>query len=181
MPKNLLLLRIAMAAGSAVAVYLLLLGAGYVFPSRIEAAARITINRPPENVWWVLTDYNHMAAWHPQYRNATTLTPPGEAPLRWQIEYSDGYVVNAEVVEEKFPSRLVERITDGNLPFGGGWTVELTPVGPNTEVTVHSKVEIHAPIQRLIVHLLVPAQTELERILEALKGRVESVTVRPGA
>ena len=59
-------------------------GVGSVLPARIEVTRSISINRPPENVCWVLTDYNSLALWHPQYRSAATISYPGEKPVRWR-------------------------------------------------------------------------------------------------
>jgi len=152
---------------------------GSFLPARLEASADILINRPPENVWWVLTDYNNQALWHPQYKEAQATSGPGDKPIRWLVRYTDGQQVNIEVQDENYPTHLVERIADTGLPFAGGWTVDLERSGGMCQVTVHSRVEIHKPLDRLVLGWFVKPNVELEQILAALRRRVESSTVKP--
>src|SRR4051794_12765620 len=110
------------AVGAVVLVFALAMGYGTMIPSRIEVTRTIFINRPPENVWWVLTDYNNLSLWHPQYKGAQMTSLPGEKPTRWRAIYTDGRVCDVEVAEEDAPTRYAEKLADTNLPFAGGWT-----------------------------------------------------------
>jgi uncharacterized protein YndB with AHSA1/START domain len=180
MLKTLLILGIifagtcAMVIGGAFAV-------GSRMPSQIEVTRTISINRPPENVWWVLTDYNSFPLWHPQYRSAGIVSPLGEKPIRWRATYTDGRTANMIVAEENAPNHYAERISDTNLPFSGSWTLDLERRELTTEVTVHSHAELHRPLDRLLVHLFVTPELEVEKILNGLKRRVEASTVKPTA
>jgi hypothetical protein len=152
---------------------------GLILPAVIDVSDSIVINRPAENVWWVLTDYSNAPLWHPQYKNAGPMSLPGDKPTRWRATYTDGYTVNVEVKEEIFPTHLVEQISDRNLPFSGGWTVDLVRIGEQCRVTAHSRAEIHWPIDRLFVRWFLRPRVELDRILAGLKQRVEATTVKP--
>ena len=152
---------------------------GWMLPAHLEAKRSVVINRPPETVWWVLTDYNNAALWHPQYKTSRAISAPGEKPIRWRVLYTDGKVANIEVREEKYARHLVEGIADAKLPFTGSWTVDLEPDDEMCKVTVHSSVVIRRPLDRLFVHWLVDPQVELAKILNALRLRVETSTVRP--
>src|SRR5260370_30301 len=105
-----------MACGALAVLYLCGVVAGSLLSGTIEASDSIVINRPPETVWWVLSDHNSAALWDPQYKYAQTTSAPGDKPTRWRATYTDGYVVNVEVKEETYPSRVVEQISDNNLP-----------------------------------------------------------------
>jgi uncharacterized protein YndB with AHSA1/START domain len=170
-----------MATGAVAGVALVAFGIGATIPPRIEVSRQVEIARPPEAVWWVLTDYGNLALWHPQYRNSAAISLPGDKPVRWRATYTDGYTVTAEVVEETYAASLVEQITDKQLPFTGRWRVELARSDRNTVVTAHSTVELHRPLDRLFVRLFSSPDSELEKILLALKRRVESVTVQSPA
>jgi hypothetical protein len=155
--------------------------AGFLLPPRIHARRVIAINRPPENVWWVLTDYSNMALWHPQYRNAVALSNPGDRPMRWRATYTDGLTATVEVSDERYPTFLEERITDPKLPFQGSWKIEMSRKDQTAQVTAESTVELRRPVDRLFVWLFVRPDAELEKILNSLKRRVESSTVKPSA
>ena len=155
--------------------------AGTLLPGHIEVRRTITINRPPENVWWVLTDYANMALWHPQYKRTAPLSNPGDKPMRWRATYSDGVTVNVEVWQEQYPKLLAERISDRRRRFAGGWKVDLVRKQQTSVVTAQSTVELRRPLDRLFVHLFVKPDAELDRILNSLRRRVESTTVMPSA
>jgi hypothetical protein len=155
---------------------------GAMLPERIQVRRVIGINRPPENVWWVLTDYGNMPLWHPHYRSAAPLSNPGDKPMRWRATYSDGLSANVEVWEENYPTSLAERISDPKLPFAGSWKIDLVRKEQlNSQVTAQSTVDLRRPLDRLFVRMFVKPEAELDKILNSLKRRVETSTVKPSA
>lgn len=154
---------------------------GMTMPAQIEVTRTISINRPPENIWWVLTDYNGLTLWHPQYKSTAIVSSPGEKPTRWRATYTDGRTANVEVSDEHSPVHYAERISDTNLPFSGGWEVDLERRELTTQVTVHSHAKLHRPLDRVFVRLFVKPEREVEKILDGLKRRVEGSTVKPTA
>ena len=177
--RKLLLKWFLVLAGAIAALYVFALVAGNLLPARIQTRRVIAINRPPENVWWVLTDYNNMALWHPQYRSAAPISNPGDKPIRWRATYTDGVTATVEVWQERYPTFLAERITDPKLPFAGNWKIDLARKGLTSLVTVQSSVELRRPLDRVFVHMFIRPDAELDRILNSLKRRVESATVMP--
>ena len=165
--------------GGMILLFLAAVVAGSMLPPRIEVRRAIAINRPPENVWWVLTDYTNMSLWHPQYKAAAPLSDPGDKPMRWRATYTDGLAANVEVWQERYPTLLAERISDPRLPFAGSWKVEMERKERTSQVTVHSIVDLRRPLDRLFVRLFVKPDAELDKILNSLKRRVESTTVKP--
>src|SRR5690348_10342338 len=87
-------------AGAIALLFLSAWLAGSLLPARIQARRVIAINRPPENVWWVLTDYTNMAVWHPQFKRTAPTSNPGDKPMRWRATFTDGVTANIEVWEE---------------------------------------------------------------------------------
>src|ERR1051325_1632253 len=177
--RKLLLKWFAVLAGAMGLLVTTAFAIGSMLPARIEVRRAIAINRPPENVWWVLTDYNNMALWHPQYRRSAAVSNPGDRPMRWRATYTDGITANVEVVQERYPSLLAERISDTNLPFAGSWKIDLARKELTSLVTVQSTVDLRRPLDRLSVRLFVKPEAELDKILNSLKRRVETSTVKP--
>src|SRR5689334_15894424 len=89
---------------------------GAFLPANIDVTRTISINRRPPNVWWVLTDYNNLTLWHPQYRGVRLLSNLGDKPTRWSAIYTDGQSANVVVSEETYPVRYAEQISDRKLP-----------------------------------------------------------------
>jgi hypothetical protein len=88
-------------------------------------------------------------------------------------------VVDIVVSEDNPPTRYAERIAGRDLPFSGGWTLDMERRELTTKVTAHSVAELHRPLDRLFVHLFVKPDVEMDRILSSLKRRVETATVTP--
>ena len=162
------------AIGAIGGVFLVIALIGWSFPVAETTTNTVTINRPPESIWWVLTDYNNASSGQPQFRESSMVSVPGEKPVRWRAVYTDGYPVNFEVVESEFPRHLVERIADTGVPFGGTWTVDIRVEGTLSRVTVKARAENYNPFTRFMVHLFVNPPAEVNRILLSLKSRVES-------
>jgi hypothetical protein len=179
--RNLVLKWVMIVCGIPAICYVAATAAGALLPERIEVTRSIVINRPVENVYWILTDYNNEALWHPQYREAQAISAPGEKPIRWRAMYTDGVIANIEVTEERYPSHLAERISDKNLPFAGGWSVDLDRDGEMCRVTAHSTVEIRRRLDRVFVRWVGHPEADLAKILAGLKERVESSTMKPPA
>ena len=51
------------------------------------------------------------------------------------------------------PRRVVARIADTNLPFGGTWTYELQPNGAGTSLTITEDGEVYNPVVRVVQKL----------------------------
>ena len=56
-----------------------------------------------------------------------------------------------EVLEP--PARLVMRIADPSLPYGGSWTYELRAAGTGTEITITEDGQVFNPIFRVMQKL----------------------------
>jgi len=176
------LLRWALIAGISLALIVAIAFAvGAALPAKIQVTRSVVINRPPENVFWVLNDYQNIPLWHPQFRGAAVLTNPGDKPVRWRATYTDGLKADIEVSEDNPPARYSERIADPNLPFSGYWTLEMERHDLTTKVTAHCTSELHRPLDRLLVRLFVKPNVDVEHILAGLKRRVETATITPTA
>ena len=77
------------------------------------------------------------------------------------------------------PRRMVGRIADPKLAFGGTWTYELAPVGGGCEVRITEDGEVYNPVFRYVSKATGHAGT-IEKYLRAL-GRKFGQDVVPGA
>jgi hypothetical protein len=70
------------------------------------------------------------------------------------------------------PSRLVMRIADPSLPFGGTWTYELRPSGSGTELTLTEDGEVANPIFRVMQKLFFSPYATIDTYLADLQKRM---------
>ncbi len=74
---------------------------------------------------------------------------------QWWEEDTHRQKISYELVEAKPPNRLVTRIAQPGLPFGGGWTFEIAPIpGGGSELRIREDGEIYNVIFRFMARFL---------------------------
>jgi uncharacterized protein YndB with AHSA1/START domain len=76
------------------------------------------------------------------------------------------------IVEQRPPDRLVTRIADPGLPFGGTWTFELTPEGGGTRLTITERGYVSNPIFRVISRFVLGHEATMASYLRELAARL---------
>lgn len=89
-----------------------------------------------------------------------------------------------ELVE---PTRVVNRIDDPELPFGGRWIYEMQPNGSGSVVTITEEGEVYNPVFRVMSRFVFGHHGELERYARDLvrhfgeDGAIRRVQTRSAA
>jgi uncharacterized protein YndB with AHSA1/START domain len=161
------LLIIGIVVGVLVVGVLAVVAVGATLPKRHVAARRVTLPAGPGEVWAALTDVAAYPSWRPRVRGVEVL---GTGPLRWRETGRDGKIT-FELTEADEPRRLVTRITDESLPFGGSWTYRLEPAGTGTTVTVTEHGEVRNPLFRFVSRYVMGHTATIDAYLTALGGR----------
>ena len=115
------------------------LGAGARAPVRHVARVALSLDQTPAEVWAVVSDLATWPTWNGAVQKMERLPDVDGRPV-WAFT-AKGDVMRSEVLEvtaptDDHPGRLVTRIIDDELPFGGTWTWELTASGRGTAVTI---------------------------------------------
>ena len=98
--------------------------------------------------------------------------PENGGRRQWWEEDSHRQRVAYEIVEAKPPERLVTRIAQPDLPFGGGWTFEITALpGGGSEVRIHENGEIYNVIFRFLARFLFGYTGSIETYLRDLGAK----------
>ncbi|HEU4426138.1 MAG TPA: SRPBCC family protein [Pilimelia sp.] len=170
---------ILIVVGVAVAVVAAVAVIGLLLPKAHTAARSARLGQSPETVWAALTDIDDYPTWRPDVRRVERLSDEDGRP-RWREHGSNGKIA-FEVVESVAPSRLVSRIADPRLPFGGSWTYVVTPTGDGgSTVTVTEDGEVYNPIFRFVSRFVTGHTATMDKYLKALGAKFgESVTVGP--
>jgi hypothetical protein len=162
-------------AGLLVALVLIVCVIGYMLPKSHVASVSARFAAPPDSIWTSLTDVAAFPSWRPGVSRVELL--PDENGQRGWREIGNHDAVPYRVVESDSPRRLVTRIADQNLPYGGSWTYELTPDGSGTRLTIIENGEVYNPIFRVVSRFILGHTATMEGVLRALGTRHgESVT-----
>src|SRR5437762_10516145 len=90
---------------------------GAMLPKQHVARSSADYKRPPEAVWNAITDVRAFPSWRGDVKSVEPLPAHNGLPA-WRERGANGDIPFA-VIESQPPTRLVTRITDASLPFGG--------------------------------------------------------------
>ena len=156
-------------AGAAAAIGLLAL-IGLALPRKHVVSRKARFRASPEALWRAIDDVASFPSWRKDITSVEVL-PDREGRPRW-LETSRFGKITFERVEAVEPRRLVIRIADEGLPFGGRWIHEIEGTEDGTFLAITEEGEIRNPIFRLLSRLMGQAAT-IERFLKALGERLE--------
>lgn len=152
---------------------------GLLLPRAHIASRSATYKQTPENIWTVITDVEAMTSWRSELKSIARLPDVNGKPA-WKETSGFGELPLA-VTEWEPPNKMVTRITDEKLPFGGTWTYELTrhPDGTTT-LRITERGEVRAPLFRFMARVFFGHTSTMETYLRNL-GKKFGETVEPVA
>jgi uncharacterized protein YndB with AHSA1/START domain len=164
--------------GVLVLLILIVCAIGYMLPKSHVASVTAHFAAPPDSIWTSLTDVPAFPTWRPGLSRVELL--PDENGQRGWREVGKNDVVSYRVVESVAPRRLVTRIADQNLPYGGSWTYELAPDGAGTRLTITENGEVYNPVFRFVSRFVLGYTSTMESVLRALGTKLgETVSPEP--
>ena len=149
---------------------------GAVLPREHRSTGTAEFRRDPRTVWSVITDFPGLASWMPGVAQVAPAAPADGHP-RWALTTEEG-LMTIEVVELTPPRRLVTRIVEDGLPYGGTWTYDLAPTATGTRLTIVENGWISNPLYRFFARYVFGLSSTIEGSLRAL-GRRLGETVTP--
>lgn len=132
----------ALPVGAAAIVY----AVGAMLPRAHVARAEALMPAPPGRVAAMVRD----VADQPRWRKGVTaieIVERREGGLRY-VERQGSDAILFDLVEEAPGARFRSTIADPALPFGGHWTIALSPEGAGTRVRIEENGEVRDPLYR---------------------------------
>ncbi len=154
--------------GLLAALVAMLVALGYALPVQHVASRSASFRQSSDEIFTVLTDVAHFHDWRSDVTSVDLLS---SAPLRWREHGSNGDITFvADDVSR--PTRLVTRIDDPSLPFGGTWTYELAPGTAGTTLTITEHGEVYNPIFRVMSRFVFGHTATIDAYLASLQKRL---------
>ena len=156
----------------------------WVGGSRLPKSHSVTrmayFNRSPVDIWQIMIDFSGQVSWRPDLRSVERL-PPRNGRDVWRETDRRGQEMTLETVEATPHRRLVRRIAEEDLPFSGGWTMEMGEFGEVTSLTITEAGEIENPIFRFMSRYIIGHTSAIDRYLTALGKKLGvDVTITSG-
>ncbi len=144
---------------------------GASLPVKHTATRTASFKASPQQVWDLISG-------PPNWRPEVTLyeeLPPVDGHRMW-IEYGKGgSKMTYEAVESDPPRKLVTRVADPHLPFGGTWTYEIAPTADGgCTLTITENGEVYNPVFRFISRYVMGYTATMDRYLRGLQAKVQT-------
>lgn len=152
----------------------IVVAAGARLPSSHVAARRVRLAQPPERVFALITDFAQAPTWRTNLTRVEMLPPQDGRPMFREHDGGDAITYRIETLDA--PRRLVTRIADPTLPFGGAWTYDLTPTpdGAGTLLTITEHGEVYNPLFRFLSRYVFGHHATMDAYLRALAAKTGS-------
>ena len=148
---------------------------GALLPKRHVAVRRARYRQHPEAIWEAITNFVAFPSWRPDVKSVEAL-PARDGHVLF-LEKGRNGDITMEIMEAVKPSRLVGRIADPELAFGGSWTYVISRADEATTLTITENGEVHNPIFRFVSRFVFGHQRSLDQYLVALGNKFgEKVT-----
>jgi len=172
--KLLIFIVVGIVAGLIVlAGIIALIGSG--LPKSHVASRSILLRRSPQDVYAVVRDFNSAPKWRADVKSVEVEAPQG-GPVRFREEGKHG-AVNYELVEDVPAQRMVTRIRDTDLGYGGQWTYSFAPANGGTRVTIREDGEVSNVIFRFMSRYVFGQTSTIDTYLTSLAAQFgEAVT-----
>lgn len=162
-----------------VGLVLLVALVGACLPKGHVASRSAEFKSQPAAIWAVITNMAAFAEWRAGVTKAEIL--PDSKGKRWREEGSQGAIA-FEIVEATPPGRLVTRIADPKLPFGGTWTYHIEPSGAGSKVTITENGEVYNVFFRFFSRFVFGYTSSMDTYLNSLGKKLgDSITIRSQA
>lgn len=149
---------------------------GLVIPRQHVAARSALFSKSPQQVWALLGNLPGYSHWAPEVTGVKRLADHEGHPV-YALEGKWAMPLEIEAAEP--PRRMVTRIADPNLPFGGTWTWEIVPEGGGARVIVTERGEIKPPPMRTMARFVFGYTSTMDTYLKALGNGLQE-TITPG-
>lgn len=125
---------------------------GWLLPKGHTVTREARFRQPPEVIWKTITDIDAMPVWRQGLKSVKRL-PDKNGLLAW-VETSDSGTIPFETALSEPPAKLIVRIADAKMPFGGTWTYEITPAPGGSVLRIREDGEIYNPVFRFLARLV---------------------------
>lgn len=168
------MLWVALGVGIPVALLLVAFLVGRALPEDHVASRMIRLQRNADRVWKEITTVDKFAEWRgPPLEGVERLPDRPGGKAAWVERWKGMGRVTFEVVEQDPPRRLVTRIVDQSLPFGGGWTFEVEGFERSSTVTISETGVIKPPLFRFLARFLLGYTSSIDQYLRELGQRCD--------
>lgn len=149
-----------------VGLLLLVTVIGWLLPKDHVATRMGSYRQKPQSIWVAITDIDAMPSWRKGLKSVQHLT--GHNGLPAHLEVTTSGTIPMETVEITPPTKMVTRIADPKLPFGGTWTYEISPTADGATLRITERGYVTNPFFRFMSRFVFGQTSTMESYLRSL-------------
>ncbi len=127
----------------------------------------LTLDRPPEQVYGILTDYGRLPEWFSPCR-AVEIKRKDDDNTLWVATFANGQVAHVLGMEADPPEPLIWRFRSDNRHVSGFWEFELTPQDGGTALFLKTSGVAHHWMYRITSESIIDDEAHIREFLSAL-------------
>ena len=143
---------------------------GLALPKGHRVSRTVRLAADPAKVFATISDFKRAPEWRPDVKKIAVDGDGGPGTI--VREESSMGTIPFRVETLTPPSRMVMRIADPNLGFGGTWTYELQPQDTGTSLTITEDGEVTNPFFRVMQKFFFSPYKSIDSYLANLKRRL---------
>lgn len=147
---------------------------GYLLPKEHTVTREARFHQSPEVIWKTITDIDAMPSWRQGLKSVKRLPDKNGLPA-W-VETLDSGTMPLETLTALPPLKLVVRIADPKLPFGGTWTYEITPAPEGCSLRIREDGEVYNLIFRFLSRFVFGYSATIDTYLKSLGLKFDEQT-----
>jgi hypothetical protein len=140
---------------------------GALLPRDHVASVSAKIAAPPAAVWSAIVQPDAFPTWRGDVTRVEMLTSTDNGPS-WR-EYTRRGALTMGIEQSDPPHRVVTRILDRDLPYGGAWEYDISADGASgSSVTITERGWVSNPLFRFVSRFIMGQTSSMDTYLRAL-------------
>lgn len=145
---------------------------GVLLPAKHRYTESRDLNHAnPERVWQVITDFQAYPSWRTGINKVQRKADFDDVDT-WEEIDATGESITYKTIAIEHNKRLVRKIANDNLPFGGTWEFKIASQDNNTKITITEDGEVYNPIFRFISKYIIGHRKNVRLYLDDLSKEV---------
>jgi uncharacterized protein YndB with AHSA1/START domain len=152
------------------ALVVLILVIGWSLPVAHQVTRSATLKAPAGTVFDLVSHPNEFPLWRSDVKRVEALPPDAGHDQYREIGKNGSILFRVDSVVPN--QRLITRIADKSLPFGGTWTYDVVPQGESTTLRITEDGEVYNPVFRFVSRFIMGHTATIDQYLADVQRRL---------